>query len=149
MDITSFQGPYRWLSNFWPVVVQLDGVEYPTVEHAYQAAKVTDPTERERFRSRATPGEAKRLGRSVVVRSDWESVKVSVMRDLLQQKFAQSPLREKLIATGSVQLIEGNEWGDRFWGVCRGKGENNLGRLIMEIRDALVKQTPEAPNENL
>ena len=137
-DITEFQGNYRWLSNFWPAQVELDGVLYPSVEHAYQAAKSLDANgEREPFQW-GTAGEAKRLGRKLKIREDWEGVKVSVMAALIRQKFAPGTnLAASLLATGDVQIIEGNTWGDKFWGVCRGEGENMLGKLIMEQRAAL------------
>ena len=89
--------------------------------------------ERERFLG-LSGGRAKRLGR-VELRSDWEEVKIEVMREVLRCKFSQNPdLKAKLIATGDAELIEGNNWNDRFWGVCRGVGQNHLGRLLMELR---------------
>ena len=133
--INSFQGDYRFLSNFWPVRVQLDGATYTTVEHAYQAAKTLDDRERNTVRRALTPGEAKRAGRRVTKRADWEQVKIEVMRVLLQQKFRSDYLHDKLQATRGHELVEGNTWGDTFWGVCRGVGENHLGKLLMQIRD--------------
>lgn len=143
--ITSFNGDYRWLSNFWHARVILDGVSYPTVENAYQAAKTLVPLARERF-ERCTPGEAKRLGRKVKMRSDWERVKLAIMRDLIAQKFAPgSRLAASLLATGKAEIIEGNSWGDRFWGVCNGTGQNHLGRLLMERRAILAGEAAEPP----
>ena len=140
MDILEFQGEHRWLSNFWPATVTLDEVSFPTIEHAYQAAK-TAPSQREQFRH-CTAGQAKKLGRTVRMRADWEQVKVATMRSLVEQKFAPgTELGEKLKATGSGQIVEGNNWGDVFWGVCRGRGQNWLGRLLMERRAFL-----QAPN---
>jgi len=133
--IDRFSGQYRWLSNFWPADVSLDGVVYPTVEHAYQAAKTLDPAERERIRLIPGASAAKRLSHDLDVRDDWGRIRVRVMRELLQQKFSHPELRQKLLATGKEVLVEGNTWGDTFWGVCAGKGENRLGRLLMEIRD--------------
>jgi len=134
--IEEFSGEYRWLSNFWPSPVQLDGVTYPTVEHAYQAAKTLDEEGRKSILAAPTPGKAKRTGRKVPMRPDWEDVKISVMEDLLRQKFApRSPLGRMLAATGERQITEGNAWGDVFWGVSKGAGQNHLGRLIMKIRD--------------
>lgn len=131
--ITSFSGEYRWLSNFAPSLVVFDGVVYPTVENAYQAAK-TQQKYRDPFRH-CTPGQAKRLGRTVDMRADWEQVKVAVMRELIEKKFmANTKHGNMLIATGDAELIEGNTWGDRFWGVCGGVGLNILGRLLMEHR---------------
>jgi ribA/ribD-fused uncharacterized protein len=139
--ITYFEDPpYEFLSNFHPAPVRLDRVEYPTVEHAYQAAKTLDETERQHVRSASTPDEAKKRGRRVTVRPDWEQIKVSVMRDLLRQKFSDAVLRDRLLGTAPLILFEGNTWGDRFWGVCDGEGQNWLGRLLMEIRDGVVGQ---------
>jgi ribA/ribD-fused uncharacterized protein len=137
--ITSFSGPNRFLSNFWPAIVHLDGVDYPTVEHAYVAAKTLDTIKRAEVHRAATPGEAKRIGRKLQLRPDWDDVKVQVMADLLRQKFAHPALRDMLLATGNAELIEGNTWGDRFWGQCPvGVGENHLGRLLMELRAGLA-----------
>lgn len=135
--IAEFQGEHRWLSNFEGGPVTLDGIQYPTVEHAYQAAKSLDPKEREIVKGASTPGAAKQAGKKVTIRPDWDQVKISVMEDLLRQKFAEPTLKAKLIATGNVDLIEGNNWGDTFWGVSKGKGENNLGKLLMKIRSEL------------
>ena len=134
--IAEFRGEYRWLSNFWPSPVSYDGVTYACVENAYQAAKTT-PDHRDIF-NRVSPGGAKRLSRTVPIRGDWDQVRVAVMRGLLTQKFAYgSTLGDRLMATGDVPIEEGNTWGDRFWGVCQGSGENQLGRLLMELRQAL------------
>lgn len=140
MDILEFQGEHRWLSNFWPAPVLLDGVLFPSIEHAYQAAK-THPSQREPFRH-CTAGQAKRLGRTVEIRADWEQVKVPTMRSLVEQKFTHgTDLGEKLKATGDGKIVEGNHWGDVFWGACKGRGQNWLGRLLMERRAFL-----QAPN---
>lgn len=135
--IESFQGEHRFLSNFWHVYVTYDGEVYPTVEHAYQAAKTLNPEFRKAI-CYATTGEAKRMGRQVPMRPDWEAIKIDVMRDLLKQKFTEEPeLRELLLATGDAELIEGNTWNDYFWGVCNGNGQNWLGKLLMEVREAV------------
>ncbi len=135
--IESFQGEYLWLSNFWPVNVIYDGHLYPSVENAYQAAKL-HPSQRGQFRSR-TPGLALwGLVRRGQIRGDWEQSKLHVMEQLIAQKFSgRSDLAEKLLATGDAEIIEGNTWGDTFWGVCRGRGENNLGKLLMARRSEL------------
>lgn len=136
--IDSFSGEYRFLSNFFPSVVDLDGELYSTVEHAYQAAKTMNICERDAIRSLDYPGEAKRAGRKLSsVRKDWNKVKVNIMRNLLEQKFyVGSILYEKLLQTTPHQLVEGNTWGDKFWGQCPvGEGKNVLGNLLMEIRD--------------
>lgn len=135
--IKSFNGNYRFLSNFWYSAVPYDGQWYRTVEHAYQAAKTIHEEHREYIRGCTTPGEAKSLGRQIPMRSDWNEIKVDVMRTLLREKFKDEGLRDQLLATGDAELIEGNTWGDYFWGVCYGEGQNWLGKLLMEVREAV------------
>jgi ribA/ribD-fused uncharacterized protein len=147
--IVRFEGEYRFLSNFWPVSVTLpdDGpmcprlglgqTVYPTVEHAYQAAKTLDAQERVKIAVCSSPGKAKALGKEVTLRPDWDLLKIGVMYDLLQQKFKENPLRQQLLDTGTASLIEGNNWGDTYWGVCNGIGENRLGGLLMLVRNQL------------
>jgi ribA/ribD-fused uncharacterized protein len=137
--ISRFTGPYAFLSNFYPVKVALDGEIYFSVEHAYQAAKTCDSYSRKVIQETCAPGQAKRLGKHVTLRPDWEAVKLRVMEDLLRQKFPLgSALAEQLLATGDAVLEEGNVWGDRFWGICQGVGQNWLGKLLMQIRADLV-----------
>ena len=136
--IDHFRGEFDWLSNFFQCQVEFEGMNFSNVEAAFQAAKCLDMKERERFFD-LSGGQAKRLGRRVELRSDWEEVKIDIMRQVLKSKFTHNPeLRAKLIATGDAELIEGNNWNDRFWGVCRGVGQNHLGKLLMEIRAELV-----------
>lgn len=106
--INSFSGEYAFLSNFYPAKVVYMGVEFPTVEHAYQAAKSEHPLVRESFLQCKTPGEAKREGRRVSMRSDWMFIRVSVMRNLLKQKFSDPDLKKLLRDTSPAELIEGN-----------------------------------------
>src|SRR5574337_1059347 len=133
--IDSFKDKYRFLSNFYPALVELDGSVYPTVEHAFQAAKTLDWDYRERIFYASTPSIAKRIGRQAPLRENWEGIKVDIMKELLVQKFSTFELKSKLLATGDQELIEGNWWGDTFWGVCNGIGHNMLGKLLMEIRN--------------
>lgn len=86
--IDSFSGQYRFLSNFYPSVIDYEGFEYPTVEHAFQAAKTYDLNERRRIAASATPGDAKRRGRKVKLRDDWETVCRDVMLELIREKFS-------------------------------------------------------------
>lgn len=138
--IREFRGEYRWLSNFWKTVLMFDGMIYPTSEHAYQAAKTLDKDERHRIANLPSPGDAKRAGKALRLRSDWEKVKVEIMRLILKAKFdGNAVLRRKLVETGDRLLEEGNTWGDTFWGVCRGKGQNMLGKLLMELRGKYQK----------
>ncbi|CAB4194493.1 NADAR [uncultured Caudovirales phage] len=136
--ITSFSGQYRWLSNFYPCLVLFEGHLYPSVEHAYQAAKA-HPSQRAPFRDPGvTASYAKKMGRAVPIPGAWGNVRVSVMRSCLISKFNDPGLMFLLLSTGDAELIEGNHWGDTFWGVCKGDGENQLGKLLMERRAFLA-----------
>ncbi len=137
--IKGFRGGYRWLSNFWPATVTLDGITYPTTEHAYQAAKTLDPEIRQQIAALDKPGKTKRFARKIQIRPDWDNVKLAVMEDLIRQKFNIPELREKLLATGDAYIEETNTWGDRFYGVSGGVGLNHLGKIIMKVRDELQK----------
>jgi ribA/ribD-fused uncharacterized protein len=142
--IKQFQGELRWLSNFVDVQVSLEGVMYPSVENAYVAAKMVDKRLRSVF-TKISSAEAKRLGRNLPLRSDWDSVKLEVMRNLLKQKFSYKWFAEKLSATGNQEIVEGNTWHDNFWGSCScedcgNMGLNNLGKLLMEIREEMQRQ---------
>lgn len=137
MAIDDFSGKYRFLSNFHPVDVGYEGLIYPSVEHAFQAAKTLNTGLRAAIRMAGSPGAAKKMGRAVKLRDDWEDVKIEVMAHLLERKFAHPGYRKMLLDTGNEELIEGNTWGDTFWGVCGGKGKNNLGILLMDLRFAL------------
>ena len=135
--INSFRGEHRFLSNFHPIEIEYEGEWYPSVEHAYQAAKTIEKSVRMFFLA-GSSGDAKKLGRSINLRPDWDQVKVPIMRELLKKKFTKGTvLADKLLSTGDEELIEGNWWGDCFWGVCKGKGENWLGKLLMEVRSEL------------
>ena len=143
-EIREFSGRYRFLSNFHPVNVEHDGLVYPSVEHAYQAAKSLDPEEREVIRSCGSPSMAKKLGRHAKVREDWDDIKISIMAKLVYQKFASdTDLARGLLDTGDSLLIEGTWWGDRFWGICNGVGHNHLGKILMAVRDSLKEKENE------
>lgn len=133
--INGFFGEFRFLSNFYPAQVIFEGYVYPTVEHAYQAAKTLDEDERKQIRYAKTPKTAKALGYKVKLRPNWDDIRVDVMRDLLEKKFSIEEFKHALMTTQGYVLIERNYWGDVFWGVCDGVGENVLGRLLMSIRD--------------
>jgi ribA/ribD-fused uncharacterized protein len=146
--ISSFKGDYRFLSNFWSVPIPLENVWYTSTEHAYQAAKTLDPGERVKIKNASSPGDAKKLGKAVKLRPDWEQVKLDYMRYLVWYKFAMYPdLGQKLLDTGTAELVEGNTWNDTFWGVCNGIGQNWLGKILMEVRDQVRATGPakEAP----
>lgn len=137
--IDSFSGQYEFLSNFHPSPIVMDGLLYPTVEHAFQAAKTTDVDKREKIRFAATASDAKKLGGPkgiVTIDQNWDSQKLDIMSSLVQKKFAEHlDLKLKLLLTGEAELIEGNTWRDQFWGVTKdGVGENHLGKILMSIR---------------
>ena len=136
--IKEFQGEYRWLSNFAPCTVNFEGESYDSVEHAYQASKTLCPTERSCFKD-ITAGQAKRMSRNITIRDDWDDVRLENMRWLLSQKYLTPKYKKLLLDTGDCEIQEGNRWGDKFWGVClkTGEGENHLGRMIAEIREAI------------
>lgn len=144
--ILSFHGPRRFLSNFWPCTIPWQGLTYRSTEHAFQAAKTLDYTQRLQISALASPADAKRAGRSLRLRDDWEHVKIEVMRELLWIKFADPCLSAQLMATAPAVLVEGNTWNDKVWGcvLVRGEwqGQNHLGRLLMEIRAWLLLMAP-------
>lgn len=142
--IEKFDGQYAFLSNFYDSPLPTAGgtIIYPTVEHYFQAMKTENPEEREKIRLAATPGKAKRLGRNVNLRADWEEIKQSVMKYALIKKFNHNPeLKSLLLETGDAELVEGNDWHDNYWGNCSCAkcvnipGANHLGKLLMEIRE--------------
>lgn len=141
MPINQFKGPYRFLSNFYPSPIRYDGVEYPTVEHFFQAMKAKDKSVREHISLAPTPALAKREGGLVEMRQDWSQIRNDVMLAGLRLKFQYKHLRDALLATGSQELIEGNWWGDSYWGVDlkTGVGDNILGTLLQQVRDELQK----------
>lgn len=107
LEITNFHGENFFLSNFYPSNVEWDGEIYPTVEHAFQAAKTLDAEERRAVQGATMAAQAKHIGRHVTLRADWEQEKYAVMLELLRQKFRDRELREKLLATGDARLVEG------------------------------------------
>jgi len=133
--IKEFQGKYRFLSNFWPCKVEYQGVIYPSVEHGFQAFKTLSIRKRELIAQLSTPMAAKRVGRKLKLRNDWEIIKEVIMYNFLIRKFEDPELKRKLLATGDAILVEGNRWGDTYWGICKGKGKNRLGKLLMRLRD--------------
>ena len=141
--IIEFEDEYAFLSNFYPSPFTHDGITYPTNEHFFQAMKTLDIAERKAIAAAETPGKAKRMGRQVKLRPDWEKVKLYYMELGLKLKFKDPELAKKLIETGDEELIEGNWWHDNTWGSChcalcsRTVGRNLLGMLLMELRKEL------------
>ena len=141
--IKNFEGEYAFLSNFYFSPMIIDNVVYTTNEHFFQAMKSFNPKERQAITLAPTPGKAKRLGRKVSLRKDWEDIKEEVMLIGLRHKFSNPDLRRKLLATGNEELIEGTTWHDNYWGICNceacgGQGKNRLGKLLMQVRKELA-----------
>ncbi len=142
MTISSFSGEHRFLSNFYTEPGLSDRLwGYPTTEHAFQAAKTLDKEARLPFKDwHITPGQAKRMGRKLVLRHDWGQVKNDVMLIVVKAKFTPgTKLADRLLATGSEELVEGNSWHDNYWGICScdkcgSGGQNMLGLILMLVR---------------
>ncbi len=142
MSITRFRGKYRFLSNFWNSKIVIDGIIYQSVEHYYQSSKFIDIFLRKKIIYSPSPGMAKKLARKFknFVRDDWEQISLDIMYKGVKAKFSQnSNLRVLLLETNDLELIEGNTWNDRFWGVDinTGEGCNHLGKIIMKVREEL------------
>lgn len=138
-SITSFRDEYDYLSNFYEVKVRWDGRTYRNSEAAYQSAKTLDAQLRDTFAS-LDASSAKRMGQRIPLRADWDIIKTTIMDTIVRVKFKQHPdLAKRLVETGDVELIEGNDRNDTFWGVDvrTGKGENHLGKILMNIRQDL------------
>lgn len=141
--ITEFRGPTRWLSNFARVdIIGPDGLIYRSTEAAYHAFKTDDPEERRLLREAKGPQAAMDLARAGLIteRPNWKDVRLDAMTNVNVQKFNQFDFATRLLATGHAELIEGNDWGDVYWGVCNGVGENQLGKLLMRIRADLRRR---------
>lgn len=138
--ILSFTGEYSFLSNFYEYPIYYDGIIYRNSEAAFQSAKCMNKDGRLGF-SDLNPSEAKRLGRRVKLRPDWEDVKDQIMYDIVKAKFSAPELAKMLLDTGSAGLYEGNTWGDMYWGIDSTtlRGRNKLGEILMRVRDEIVK----------
>jgi len=149
--IESFSGRYNFLSNFYSVKIEHQGIKYPSVEHYYVAMKVKTDQQidgrniamidcRELIARMPQASKVKQFGKIIKVRRDWDDVKLDVMLWGVREKFKQEDLKQMLLDTGEQELVEGNTWNDTFWGVCRGEGQNNLGKILMKVRMELRQQ---------
>jgi len=134
--ILEFKGKYFFLSNFYEMEFEMDGELLKSGEHAYQREKTLDAERRQDIVDAPSPGSAKKRGRRVILRDDWECIKIPVMAKVLHSKFSYPEMERRLLSTGDSLLVEGNTWGDAFWGfdLIRGFGQNMLGRLLMQLR---------------
>lgn len=133
--IEKFEGKYHFLSNFHNAKIIYEGITYDNNEAAFQAQK--DLSRKLEF-TNIPPNQAKKLGRRVNLRKDWEQVKIPIMEEIVYAKFTQNAeLLQKLLDTGDAKLVEGNWWNDKFWGICNGEGRNELGKILENLRELL------------
>lgn len=136
--IYGFFMEHRWLSNYEVCKIDMGDFVYRSSEAAYMAEKTDDLKQKAHLASLSKPHEAKKYGQIVTIKPDWDKTRIGAMANVLIAKFEQnSYLAKKLLETGDKYLEETNWWNDTFWGVCRGVGENNLGKLLMMIRQML------------
>lgn len=145
--ISSFTGKYKFLRTDYPCMVELDGLLYPSAEHAFQAAKTLDDNHRRNFQVMNGADTARYFGRRVKLRDDWEDVKVDIMERIMLDKFtrsdpfpSQAELRCKLLDTGDARIEYANKRGDMFWGTVNGEGDNVLGKILMDVREKLREE---------
>jgi len=143
--IDSFKDEYEKFSNFYPVLIHFEGMNFQSVEHAYVASKTKDRMIRQMISKldASEAGKAKMLGRKLILREDWHIIKIALMKKFLMEKYLYKEFKDFLLSTGNSQLIEGNHWHDNYWGNCYCKkccnvvGQNNLGKILMKIRDTI------------
>ena len=137
--VVSYDGDESWLSNFSPVSIQHEDNIYASVEHAYMSAKSNDLEWKHYCADWSnSAAKVKKASKLVNLIDDWDSIKLTIMNELLFQKFSQEPFKTLLLNTGNMILREGNTWNDKFWGcTLDGEGLNHLGNLQMKIRTAL------------
>ena len=136
--INSFDGEYDFLSNFYECPILWKGNLYRNSESIYQSYKTLDNVPFD-F-TKTTGSQAKKISKKLNVRPDWNKIKFDLMYEICQEKFNQNTdIAQKLMNTGDAILIEGNYWGDTYWGKCNGVGQNNLGKILMKIREKLFE----------
>lgn len=145
--INCFRGTYFFLSNFYMTPIYYKDHWYKSAEHAFMAQKATNEEDRQRIANTPTPAKAKAMGRKITLQTNWDSIKLNEMSLIVYYKFAQNNnIKHKLVQTGNATLIEGNNWGDTFWGMVKNNrgewvGENNLGKILMTVRLILTNNT--------
>jgi ribA/ribD-fused uncharacterized protein len=160
MTINKFEGRWRFLSNFHPCEVEHQGIKYPSVEHYYVALKCNNEQMlngrhytigdfREMIARLPSAALAKSIGSKIQLRKDWNDKKLDIMLYGVREKFKDAALAELLLSTEDIALVEYNDWNDKFWGVCQGKGLNHLGRILMKVRKEIQEKASgvaERPN---
>lgn len=132
-----FRNEYWFLSNMFPCELQVNGLTFTCAESCFQSFKTTDPEERKRFQN-LNGFDAKKLGRKIKLRPDWNDIRIDVMKAVIKVKFKQHPELTKKLISIKEPIVEDNTWNDTFWGVCNGKGANNLGKILESVRDSLM-----------
>lgn len=138
--------PYVALSNYFcGEPFEIDGLTCPTGEHAFAVGKASTPAGVRRVLAAPTADDAKVIGRSIRLRSDWESHRLTHMRKVIRAKFARGRQEaEVLLSTGDAKLVEGTLWHDDFWGVDLEEpgrpGANHLGKVLMTRRAQLRRR---------
>jgi len=136
--IKKFSGKYSFLSNFFIQDIEWNGKIYQSAEHLFQSLKTLNKEESEKIRQSTSPRKAKKMGRQATLRPLWDEIKFAAMYTVVLEKFSSPQLKKMLLGTGEEELIEGNDYGDIYWGVCNGIGINCLGRILMEIRRTMI-----------
>lgn len=132
-----FRGRYWFLSNFYPCSIEIDGLQYESAEAAFQGQKNSQYAHM--FTGSVTPLEAKRLGKRVPIDvGEWNTRRLSVMGKVVRAKFEQNPKLQQLLLATTEPIVEDNNWGDTYWGKCRGIGSNHLGQILQEVRSRLI-----------
>lgn len=140
LEISLYRGEFRFLSNFWLVDIVYGGRMWPSVEHAFQAYMTNDEAMRQKIHSMINPSDVKKESQKedFPLRNDKEEIQLFLMSELIKRKFSvkdHPELAYKLFLTDPLLLIEGNNWGDTYWGICGNIGYNNLGKLQMQQRE--------------
>lgn len=142
--IYGFFNDFRFLSNFHLVEIPYEGRVYGSTEAAYMSGKTHNQEDKDKL-AKMTPSQAKRFGRTIQLREDWEDVKDKIMYDVNLVKYLSGPseetqkLKTMLHITNDFKLVEANWWGDEYWGECFGVGQNKLGKILMKVRDEVTK----------
>ena len=135
--IKEFKNQYFFLSNFYECPIYYNKLVFCNAEAAFQAQKVIDEKEQYKFIN-LNASQARKLGKTITLREDWEEVKDNIMYEIVKRKFTvNKELKQKLIDTNDEELIEGNWWHDTYWGVDSktGVGKNKLGKILMKVRE--------------
>ena len=135
--IGPFEGKYEFLSNFFMIDIEYNGIIFRSTEHAYQSLKADNFIDMMLVAYSETPGQCKRIGRKIQMRPDWEVAKFRIMKDVCRVKFSNPEMKKLLLETGDDEIIEINTWNDVTWGQVNGVGENHLGRILMELRNEI------------